>query len=259
MIIIATSNQKGGVGKTTTTLNLGAILASQGRRVLLVDVDPQASMTQALGVDAAGQSLAEVLGGAEPGPLTLARVIRSIRPGLDLAPADLAMANTELNMVARIGREMVLRKVLATVDGRYDLALIDCPPSLGLLTVNALTAARAVLVPTLPAAADLRGVRLFLGTLEKVREINPGLELMGVVITQYDGRTNAHQEALEALRHAGLPVLEPTIPRSVRVQESAGQRLPLVEYDAAGKPTAAYLELAKGLEQWLVNLPASKI
>lgn len=251
MITLAIANQKGGVGKTTTVSTLGAILAAGGLRVLLVDTDPQASLSQSLGVDGSRGNLADVLGGADPGPLPLARIIRTLRPGLDIAPADLALANCELNLIARIGRESVLKKALGTVAGRYDLALIDCPPSLGLLTLNGLTAARAVLIPTQPAAADLRGVNLFLGTIEKVQEINPGLEIAGVIVTQYDSRALSDRDAVETLQRAGLPVLLPPVPRSVRVRESAGERMPLTEYDPAGKPAAAYTELAKGLTEWL--------
>lgn len=252
MITLAVSNQKGGVGKTTTALTLGAMLADLGKRVLLVDIDPQASLTQAVGVNAAGRSLAEVLGGSEPGRLPTRSAVREIRPRLHLVPGDLALANCEINLVGRISRESVLRKALTPLDGMYDICLIDCPPSLGLLTVNALAAARAALVPTLPAADCLRGVRLFLDTLDKLQaELNPSLQLAGVIVTQFDSRLTAHQEALAALQHAGLPVLLPTIPRSVRVQESSAARQPLTEYDPESKPAAAYRELTKGLIEWL--------
>lgn len=254
MITLCIANQKGGVGKTTTTATLGTLFAESGWRVLLVDADPQSSLTQALGIDAGGHSLAEVFGDVNPGKLPLDAVICNIQPRLDLAPSDLALANTELGLIMRLGRETVLQQALGSVAGRYDLVLIDCPPSLGLLTVNALAAARAVIVPTLPAAADLRGLALFLSTIDQVRQLNPSLELAGVVITQFDSRLSAHQEAYQTLQETGLPVLLPPIPRSVRVQESLGLNRPLIEYDPAGKPTAAYRELSKGIEQWLKSV-----
>jgi len=154
MRILAIANQKGGTGKTTTALNLGANLASQGRRVLLVDLDPQSSLTLAT-LGECDKTLADVLGGAQPGTVTMQAIIQSIAPGLDLAPGDLALSTSEMALAARLGRENVLKKALASVTG-YDLVILDCSPSLGLLTVNALTAANAVIAPTLPSALDLR-------------------------------------------------------------------------------------------------------
>lgn len=248
MLITAIANQKGGVGKTLTTLTLGALLADSGQRVLLIDLDPQSSLTQSAGINAPTNSLGDVIGGAEPGPLAMPAIIQTITPGLDLAPSDLTLAGCELGLVQRWGREQVLAGALAGLDG-YDLVLIDCPPSLGLLTVAALTAAHNVIIPTLPAAADLRGLKLFLGTLDKIRQsgLNPGLNLTGVIITQYDNRLLAHKEALDVLEAAGLPVLLPPVPRSVKAQEAAGAKLPLPTYDPNGRVTAAYSDIATNL------------
>jgi chromosome partitioning protein len=252
VITLCVANQKGGVGKTTSTLTFGAMLADTGRRVLLVDLDPQSSLTSGLGIDAAGRSMAEVMGGGEPGKIPLASIVREIRPGLCLAPGDMALAACELGLTARLGRENVLRQALANVAHRFDVVLIDCPPSLGLLTVNALTAAAGVIAPTLPSAPDLRALRLFLETLDKVRAINPALQLAGVIISQYDSRLTAHREVMDLLAGADLPLWLPAIPRSVRVQEASGQQTTLLDYDPNGRVTAAYQELLTGgLTEWL--------
>lgn len=245
MRTIAIANHKGGVGKTATAHALGAAL-SLTRRVLLVDTDPQASLSAACGVrDAAGHSLAEVLGGAEPGTLPLRDAIRPITDTLALVPADIALATTELALVSRMGRENALRRALTTLRG-YDVCVIDCPPSLSLLTVNALAAADGVLVPTMPQAADLRGLGLFLATVSQLREqVNPGLELLGVLVTCLDARLLHHQEALDALRGAGLPLFDTTIGRSVRVAEAAGAGESVITFEPHNPRALEYRALAQ--------------
>ncbi len=254
MYTIAIANHKGGVGKTATAHVLGTVLASStGRRVLLVDMDPQSSLTGACGVaDAAGSSMAEVLGGALGGMIPLRRAIRTLGEGLALAPADLSLASAELGLVSRMGRENVLRRALGELDGEYDVAVIDCPPSLGLLTINSLSAAKAVLIPTQAQIVDLRGLRLFLETLEQVRqEINPDLETLGILLTFFDRRLTHHRDALEMLLRAGQPVLDVQIGRSIKVAEAATIGETVVTYDPENPQTQAYQELGKVVDGWL--------
>jgi chromosome partitioning protein len=254
MKIIAIANHKGGVGKTATAHALGTVLATDyDWQVLLVDIDPQSSLTGACGVgDTAGEGLAEVLGGATPGDIAMSEVITQLDDGLYLAPADLALAATELGLVSRMGRENVLKKALATVNGDYDVAIVDCPPSLGLLTLNALTAADAVLIPTQPQVVDLRGLRLFMDTLDQIRvELNPELETLGVLPTFYDRRLNHHKAALGAMERAGLPLMESQIGRSVRVAEAAASGETVVTYEPKNPQAEAYRGLAQEINQWL--------
>jgi len=246
---IAIGNQKGGVGKTTTTWVLGQALADCGRTVLLVDVDPQASLTMAAGVDAAGESMAEVLGGASPGKATLQEIVVKLADGLYLAPNDIALANQELGLVQRTGREFILAEALSGT--KADYILIDCPPSLGLLTVNALVAADQVLVPTQPEYLALRGLALFWQTLTKVRgskRLNPSLEVLGVLVTFYDPRLLHADEVIEAMERQGLPVLPMRIRRSVRFAESALAHETILDYDSRNPSVTAYRELAKVVE-----------
>ena len=259
MITIAIANHKGGVGKTATAHALGAGLAALGQRVLLVDIDPQGSLTAAAGVeDAAGQSLAEVLGGAAAGHLALADILLDVSDQetavLHLAPADIQLSVNELGLTQRIGRESILKKVLTAVAAGYDVCLIDCPPSLGMLTVNALTAADYAIVPTQPQVSDLRGLRLFLDTVANIRtEINPGLQILGVLLTFYDDRLLHHQDAVNVLQGQNIPLFDAKIGRSVRVAEAPAAGESILTYDPTNKQAASYKQLANEVNQWLRN------
>jgi len=255
MQTIAIANHKGGVGKTATVHALGVALAERGERVLLVDLDPQSSLTGACGVrDAAGRSLAEVLGGATPGHLGLADVIMELGPNLWLAPGDIALAMSQLGLTSRTGRENVLKRILGPVGASYDVALLDTAPSLGLLAVNALTAADAVLIPTLPQAADLRGLRLFLDTVALVTEaLNPNLETLGILITFFDHRLIHHRQALQAMETGGLPLLKTRIGRSIRVAEAAGVGETVLTFAPRNPQAQAYQDLATEVQAWLEN------
>lgn len=247
MNVISIANQKGGTGKTTTTLNLGAGLAGLGHQVLLLDLDPQSSLTLATVGDSSGHSLAEVLGATEAGQLRMVDIIRPIGERLSLAPADIALGVSELGFTARMGREAILRRTLAGLGG-YDVCLIDCGPSLGLLTVNALAASDAVICPTLPTALDLRGLALFLSSLGTIRkELNPRLQLLGALVCQYDSRLNLHRAALEDLRAGGIPLLSVVISKSVEAAKTAGAGEPV----AAGRLAEQYKVLANEVQKWL--------
>ena len=251
---LAIANHKAGVGKTSTTHALGTALAQNGQRILLIDFDPQANLTAFCGVeDAAGASIAEVIGGGLPGKISPWDILREILPGLYLflAPADLALAATELGLGGRMGREFVLRRLLAGIARGFDLAIIDCPSNLGLLTVNALTAANGVIIPTFPQVDALRNLWLFLGTLEQIRrELNPDLETLGILVTYFDPRLTHHRVAVEVMQAVRLPLMPIGIKRR-EVQARGGE----VETE---EPTAIYLpnapeeqaELVEVVERW---------
>ncbi len=235
-VIIVVANQKGGVGKTTTAINLGAELAVRGVACLLVDLDPQANATAGLGLAHSDRATVyDVLIDDVP----LADVIVStVQAGLDLAPSGPDLAGAEVELVPVMAREQRLRRALDTVAARYEAIIVDCPPSLGLLTLNALNAADEVLVPVQCEYLALEGLGQLTGTLEAVRRnLNPRLHLGGLLLTMYDSRTNLSQQVADEVRRHFPATFEAVIPRSVRVSEAPSHGLPIGLY--AGSSTAA--------------------
>lgn len=248
MKIISLANQKGGVGKTTSALNLGAQLADAGLRILLLDLDPQSSLTLATVGDSHGRSIADVLGGSKPGTISISRIIRPIGERLSLAGSDIELSTLELELINRPLRELLVKKALSTVENDFDVCLIDCPPSLSVFVAMALTASHGVITPTLPSALDLRGLQLFLDSLEQARaELNPDLELIGVLVCQFDARYNLHQAALSDLQASKLPLFKTTISKSVRAALTSGAGEPLT----SGALAEQYKQVSKEVIRWL--------
>lgn len=242
---LAITNQKGGVGKSTTAINLGAALALEDRRVLVVDIDPQGNTTSGLGLCKPELTLCvyDVLRGE-------ARIDEVALPtkmeGLSVVPATLSLAGAEVELISAVSRETRLRKALEPVRRDYDFILIDCPPSLSVLTMNALTAADGVLVPIQAEFYALEGISQLLSVVELVRNhLNPDLELSGVLLTMHDGRLNLCEQVAEEVRqHFGERVYNAVIPRNVKLAEAPSYGQTVFEYDPRSRGAQAYLDLA---------------
>jgi len=245
--VIAIANQKGGVGKTTTAINLGASLAVAEKRTLVVDIDPQGNASSGLGIThrSSRPSVYDVLIGRS----TIAdAVVSDVHiPGLDVVPSTRDLVGAEIELVGTPNREAILRNALAEVRASYDFILVDCPPSLGLLTLNTLTAADSVLIPIQCEFYALEGLSQLLNTIRLVqRGLNPSLDIEGVLLTMYDRRLNlSRQVAEEARDYFGQKVYESTIPRNVRLAEAPSFGQPIVQYDLLSSGSEAYLALAQ--------------
>ena len=243
---IAVANQKGGVGKTTTAVNLAAVIATWGNRVLLVDADPQGNATSGVGVQRGSfrKSLYHSIVLDEP---ISSVALKTSIASLDVIPANKDLAGAEIELVEIDHREFRLKRALATIEANYDYVIIDCPPSLGLLTLNALTAAKSLLVPIQCEYYALEGVTELFETLARLkRELNPELQIEGLLLTMYDERTNLSAAVAKDLRDFyGPKVLKTVIPRNVRLAEAPSFGKPILLYDPKSRGAVSYIELSK--------------
>ena len=244
---IAIFNQKGGVGKTTTNINLGACLALKGKKILILDMDPQGNTTSGIGIQkkTLDHTVYDIL--IDDDFNTDAAILETAVSGLDIIPASVDLAGAEIELVQVEGRERRLRRAIDKVRDRYDFIFIDCPPSLGLLTINALTAVESVLIPIQCEFYALEGVSQLVNTVELVRSsLNPTLEIEGVVLSMFDGRTNLSVQVVqEAKKYFGAKVYSTIIPRNVRLAEAPSYGMPIIQYDPKSKGAEAYVEFAK--------------
>ena len=244
--IIAIINQKGGVGKSTTAINLSAALGELDRQVLLVDLDPQGNASSGLGIEKnlVKNCVYDVL--LTDVPVEQA-IIPDVCPGLDVLPATINLAGAEVELVTEMARESRLKDALGSLRGRYDYIFIDCPPSLGLLTINALVAADKLLIPIQCEFYALEGVTKLLDSMKRVKSrLNPSLDIYGVLLTMYDGRTTLAKQVTEEVRsYFGRVVFNAMIPRTVKLSEAPSFGLPITQYDPTGKGAKSYIDLSK--------------
>ena len=244
--VIAIINQKGGVGKSTTAINLSAALGEMGKQVLLIDLDPQGNSSSGLGVEKNRVSRCIYDALLNDIPL-IDIIIPDVSKGLDVVPATINLAGAEVELVSEMARENRLKDAIGPMRGRYDYVFIDCPPSLGLLTINALVAADKLLIPIQCEFYALEGVTKLLDSMKRVKSLlNPTLDIFGVLLTMYDSRTTlSKQVAEEVRRFFGKSVFDTMIPRTVKLSEAPSYGQPITEYDPSGKGGQAYFSLAK--------------
>ncbi|MGH2749719.1 MAG: ParA family protein [Actinomycetota bacterium] len=250
--IVAFANQKGGVAKTTSALSISAALARRGRRVLSVDLDPQGALTYCVGADPDG--IDETINDVLVRRLPIEKVIITRPEGeasIDVVPANIDLAGAEAVLLAKTGREYALERAFREITGRYDFILIDCPPSLGILTINGLTAAQEVVIPLQCEALSHRGVGQLLETLRDIRHFtNPHLEITGIIPTMYDGRSlHAQQVLADVGSRYGVAVLQPPVRKSIRFAEAAQAGKSILSYAASHPGAHAYRELARQIDE----------
>lgn len=258
--VLTVSNQKGGVGKTTTAVNLAACLAAAEQKTLLLDLDPQGNATSALGIDKSvvSSSTYEIL--VEQQPISRA-TIRSSIDFLDIVPANSDLVGAEIQLVPAVSREVQLQSALASVRDQYKYIIVDCPPSLGLLTLNAMTAADAVLIPVQCEYLAMEGLADLYTTVQLVQErLNPRLRILGIVLTMLDPRNNLSRQVAEELRgHFKELVCTTMIPRNVRLSEAPSHGLPIILYDIRSRGAVSYLELAQEvMDRCQIQLPSTE-
>ena len=244
--VIAVANQKGGVGKTTTAVNWAACLAKEGRKVLLVDSDPQGNATSGLGFDK--RDIKKCVYDTLINDVPMAEALKhTAYENLDIIPATIQLAGAEIELVSLMNREGRLKNALEHVKHDYDYVIIDCPPSLGLLTINALTAASSVMIPVQCEFYALEGITMLMNTIQLVqRNLNPALKLEGVVMTMFDSRTNLAQDVVEEVKkYFKTKMYKTIVPRNVRLSEAPSHGMPVIDYDSKSKGAQVYMELAQ--------------